>query len=185
MSFYHGSPIGGLDELKPFLSEHGKPYIYFSSNPIVALLYAVKPVPKPFSFYPYGFDKNGAVVYSEYFENAFFHLYSGKVGYLYECTHLENTDNPTNINCAYTCNEPIKISKVTEISNLYTYFTEQESKGAFRVKQREEISEKEMQFVLDELKKEIINNELMKLPKHPMSVFIQEHFPDVWNTEMD
>lgn len=97
MAFYHGSPIGGLDELKPFLSEHGKPYIYFSSNPIVALLYAVKPVPKPFSFYPYGFDKNGAVVYSEYFENAFFHLYGGKVGYLYECTHLENTDNPTNI----------------------------------------------------------------------------------------
>lgn len=45
MHFYHGSPIGGLDELKPFLSEHGKPYIYFSSSPIVALLYAVKPVP--------------------------------------------------------------------------------------------------------------------------------------------
>lgn len=89
------------------------------------------------------------------------------------------------INCAYTCNEPIKISRVTKISNLYIYFAEQESKGAFRVKQREEISEKEMQFVLDELKKEIINNELMKLPKHPMSVFIQEHFPDVWNTEMD
>lgn len=43
MHFYHGSPIGGLNELKPFLSEHGKPYIYFSSSPIVALLYAVKP----------------------------------------------------------------------------------------------------------------------------------------------
>lgn len=57
MHFYHGSPIGGLDELKPFLSEHGKPHIYFSSSPIVALLYAVKPVPKPFSFYPYGFKK--------------------------------------------------------------------------------------------------------------------------------
>lgn len=62
LHFYHGSPVGGLNELKPFLSEHGKPYIYFSSSPIVALLYAVKPVPKPFSFYPYGFDKNGAVV---------------------------------------------------------------------------------------------------------------------------
>lgn len=72
MPFYHGSPIGGINELKPFLSEHGKPYIYFAANPLVALLYAVKPVPKPFSFYPYGFDKNGRVVYSEYFENAFF-----------------------------------------------------------------------------------------------------------------
>lgn len=57
MIFYHGSPIGGLTELKPFLSEHGKPYIYFATNPLVALLYAVKPVSKPFSFYPYGFDR--------------------------------------------------------------------------------------------------------------------------------
>ena len=185
MHFYHGSPIGGLNELKPFLSEHGKPYIYFSSSPIVALLYAVKPVPKPFSFYPYGFEKNGTVVYSEYFENAFFHLYNGKVGYLYECTHLENMDNPTNINCAYTCSEPIKVSKVTEISNLYTYFKEQESKGLFLIKQREKISEKEMQFVFDELKKDIKSHNLCKFPKHPMSVFIQEHFSSVWDTKMD
>ncbi len=182
MHFYHGSPVGGLNELKPFLSEHGKPYVYFSSSPIVALLYAVKPVPKPFGFYPYGFEKNGAVVYSEYFENAFFRLYNGKVGYLYECVHLENTDNPTNINCVCTCSDPIKVSKVTEISNLYSYFKEQESKGLFLIKQREKVSEKEMQFVFDELKKDIISHNLCKFPKHAMSVFIQEHFPNVWDT---
>lgn len=85
LAFYHGSPIGGLNELKPFLSEHGEPYVYFSSSPIVALLYAVKPVPKPYSFYPYGFDENGVVVYSEYFENAFFHLYNEKKGI---CTNV-------------------------------------------------------------------------------------------------
>ena len=81
MTLYHGSPVGGLNELKPFLSEHDKPYVYFASNPSVALLYAVKPVPKPFSFYPYGFDNDGNVVYSEYYENAFFDLYKGKAGY--------------------------------------------------------------------------------------------------------
>lgn len=52
MILYHGSPVGGLTELKLFLSEHGRPYLYFADNPLVALLYAVKPVPKPFSFYP-------------------------------------------------------------------------------------------------------------------------------------
>lgn len=183
MAFYHGSPIGELDELKQFLSEHGKPYIYFSSNPTVALLYAVKPVPKPFSFYPYGFDKNGTVVYSEYFENAFFHLYNGKVGYLYECEHLDNTDNPTDINCAYTCSEPVKIDKATKIPDLYAYFKAQESKGTFMIKQRENISEKEMRFVLDELKKDIYNNDLMKSPDHPMNVFIKEHFPNLLTTK--
>ncbi len=112
-------------------------------------------------------------------------LYNRKVGYLYECTHLENMDNPTNINCAYTCSEPIKVSKVTEISNLYTYFKEQESKGLFLIKHREKISEKEMQFVFDELKKDIKSHNLCKFPKYLMSVFIQEHFSNVWDTKMD
>ena len=53
MTLYHGSPVSDLKELIPQISEHGKPYVYFSSNPIVALLYAVKPIPKPYSFYPY------------------------------------------------------------------------------------------------------------------------------------
>lgn len=51
MILYHGSPIGDVTELKPFLSEHKDAYVYFASNPVVALLYTVKPVPKPFSFY--------------------------------------------------------------------------------------------------------------------------------------
>ena len=58
MTFYHGSPVGGLNELKPFLSEHKKQYVYFTQNPVVALLYAVHSVDKPFSYYPYGFDKD-------------------------------------------------------------------------------------------------------------------------------
>lgn len=124
MIFYHGSPVGGLNELKPFLSEHGKPYIYFSTNPLIALLYAVKPVPKPFSFYPYGFDKNGNIAYSEYFENAFYDLYKGKPRYLYECNDLKNIDTLTQINCAYTYTEPIIVDKETKIPDLYVFYKE-------------------------------------------------------------
>lgn len=76
MTFYHGSSTGNLTQLLPFLSEHGRPYIYFASNPLVALLYAVKPVPKPFSFYPYGFDENRILIYNEYYEDAFFDIYT-------------------------------------------------------------------------------------------------------------
>ena len=64
MTFYHGSPVGGLNELKPFLSEHKKQYVYFTQNPGVALLYAVHSVDKPFSYYPYGFDTDGTIHYS-------------------------------------------------------------------------------------------------------------------------
>ena len=117
----------------------------------VAPLYAVKPVPKPFSFYPYGFDRNGNVIYSEYYENAFYDLYKGKVGYLYECDNSKSIDTLTQINCAYTFTEPIKVDRVTTIPDLYVFYNEQKERGLFRVKHKNEISNKEMNFVLDEL----------------------------------
>lgn len=180
MTFYHGSPTRGLTELKPFLSEHGKPYIYFSTNPLVALLYAVKPVPKPFSFYLYGFSKDGVLIFSEYYENAFYDIYKGKKGYLYECHDLQNVGNATQINSAYTCTEPVKIDKVTEICNLYEYYKQPDYANRFLIKRRHEISEKEMSFVSAELMKDIVKYNLKDNPEHAMSIFIKIHFPDVW-----
>ena len=179
MTFYHGSPIADLKTLKPFLSEHGKEYIYFSTNPLVSLLYAVKPVPKPFSFYPYGFDGE-TVVYSEYFENAFEKLYKGKSGFLYECDDVCGLEQPTQINCAYTFNNEISIDRATEIFNLYEYFKIQEQKGLFRIKPRNEISEQEMQFILNELKKDIAAHNLKETPDHKMSKFIKTNFAEIW-----
>ena len=153
MTLYHGSPTGNLTQLKPFLSEHGKEYVYFSSNPLVALLYAVKPVPKPFSFYPYGFDRNGIVVYSEYFENAFEIFYKGKAGYLYECDNIPKAEQPTQISCAFTCDFTVKPDRVRRVDDLYEYFKEKEREGLFKIRPCKDISEKEMQFVFDDLMK--------------------------------
>lgn len=180
MTFYHATCEEGLKELKPFLSEHGKPYVYFSTNPLIALLYAVKPVPKPFSYYPYGFDKNGNIVYSEYYENAFYDLYKGKSGYLYECDDLKDVEMPTQIGHVYTSDKPVKIDRVTRIPDLYVFYKEYENKGEFIVKQRSEVSDKEMNSVFEELKKEIETNNLKQIPDHAMSIFIKEHFPAVW-----
>ena len=180
MIFYHGSPVDGLSELKPFLSEHDKPYIYFSTEPLVALLYAVKPVPNPFSFYPYGFDKDGCVVYSEYFVNAFYELYHGKTGYLYQCDDIESAENPTVINCAYVCTRPVKVDRLTVIPDLYTFYQKQADKDKFRVKTRSEISEKEMSYVLNELRNDAKKYNLSSTPRNPMNLFLQAHFPDLW-----
>lgn len=179
MTLYHGSPIAGLKTLKPFLSEHGKPYIYFSTNPLVSLLYAVKPVPKPFSFYPYGFDSE-TVVYSEYFENAFQKLYKGKSGYLYECDNICGLEQPTQISCAYTFNHELQIDRATEIPDLYAYFKEQERNGLFKIKPLNEIPKKEMQFILNELKKDISAHNLKQDPDHEMSIFIKTNFAEIW-----
>lgn len=179
MLLYHGSPVADLKELKPYLSEHGKPYIYFAENPLVALLYAVKPVPKPFSFYPYGFGNDGSIVYSEYFENAFKILYDGQKGYLYECDSINNTEQPTQIKGVYTCKANVKVNRVTEINNLYEYYIDQEKSGLFKIKHFNDISEKEMNFVLDDMKNTAEQYNLKNDPCNPMSVFIKKHFPAV------
>lgn len=183
MTFYHGSPVGGLTQLEPFLSEHKNPYIYFSTNPVVALLYAVKPVSKPFSFYPYGFDSEGTVVYSEYYKNAFEKVYKRKVGYLYECDDVEGVENPTQINCAYTVTQPVNIDRVTEITDCYERFKDYEKKGLFRIKPFETVSNKEMQMVYEDLKESIDKYNLRNYPDNEMSVFIRTNFPNVWEVK--
>lgn len=181
MILYHGSPIGGLTELKPFLSEHQKPYLYFAGDPLVALLYAVKPVPKPFSFYPYGFGADGGLHYSEYYENAFADIYKGKRGYLYEWhAEREKTETPTRISGVYTCVEAVKVGGVSEIPDLYAYYREREQQGDFRIRTRREIPEKEMDLVREEMLRYMREYGLKNLPDHEMSGFIRAHFPEVW-----
>lgn len=183
MIFYHGSSIGGLNELKPFLSEHGKPYIYFAADPLIALLYAVKPVPKPFSYYPYGFDKDGTIHYSEYYKDAFLDIYKGKKGYLYECDHIPSVGNPTQINGTFVCENAVKVDRVTMIPDLYDSLMEYQQQGLFRIRPRDTISENEIQYVYDDLKQTIQRHNLKQFPDSLMSWFIREHFQEVWEKE--
>lgn len=179
MLLYHGSCVGGLDELKPFLSEHQKPYVYLSSNPVVALLYAVKPVPKPFSFYPYGFSGD-KVIYSEYFEDCFKKIYQGKTGFLYECEVEDGTENATAISCAYTTETPVKVLNCTRIDDIYEKFLEYRKDGLFDIKPFDRIPEKEMAFVLGDLKSTVEKYDLKNDPDNPMTKFIIENFPMLW-----
>ena len=94
--------------------------------------------------------------------------------------NVRGAKQPTQINCAYTCTEPVKVDSVTEIPDLYAFFKEWEKKGRFRIKPRREVSEKEMCLVLAELQKDMQKHRLKEQPAHPMSVFLQKHFPEIW-----
>ncbi len=105
--FYHESPIGELKELSLTIYEHGQVYVYFADNPLIALLYVVKPVSKPFSLYPYGFDNNDNVIYSEYFKDTFKKLYQGKRSFLYVCHQILNAEQFTQIKFVYICSDSV------------------------------------------------------------------------------
>ena len=153
--FYHESPIGELKELNLSIYEHGQVYVYFADSPLIALLYVVKPVSKPFSLYPYGFDNNDNVIYSEYFKDTFKKLYQGKKSFLYVCHQILNAEQFTQIKFVYICSDSVKVDKVTEIPDLYLCFKKQEQSGKFRIRAFHEISEEEMDYVVSNLKETV------------------------------
>lgn len=179
MKLYHGSSIGGLTELRPFVSEHKKPYVYLACNPVVALLYTVKPVPIPFSFYPYGFDGN-RVIYNEYYKDCFKDIYKGQRGFLYECENTEKAEKLTAINCAYTCDVPVKVCNCIEINDIYDKFMEYKENGLCDITPLEAISPNELNFVHNDIRKTIDEYCLKNSPDNPMSKFIIKHFPKIW-----
>lgn len=109
-------------------------------------------------------------------------MYKNKKGFLYECYDLNGVENSTQINCAYTCTEPIEIDAVSEIPDLHDYYMEQVKKDSFSIKPYSEISEKEKGFVYvyDELKKDIDEYKLKTIPDHLMSISIKTHFSNLW-----
>lgn len=177
--FYHGTSKRNLSELKPQISEHGKSYIYFATNPVVALFYAVKIVEKPFSWYPYGF-KNGVPVYTEYYPDALADVYKGKKGYIYEFEKIEGAENPTEISCACVCTTPVKAEKITEISDVYEKLLEHEKNGELIIEQYETLSEKKKAWIENIIKSEIEKHDLKNNPENSYAKFIRKRFPELW-----
>lgn len=93
--YYHASPFGGITQLKPHVSNHGIPLVYFSKkreNVLVYLSNAVEKYCKETGFLyegiyqkwgPYGFNRDGRQRLEEYYPNALVETYAGVSGYIY------------------------------------------------------------------------------------------------------
>lgn len=179
--YYHGSSVKGLKTLQPYLSEHKEPYIYFATNPVVAAFYMIHVVERPYNWFTYGFNKEGVPTYTEYYPNAMADVYSGKTGYLYECDKVNDIENPTNINCAYVCKNPVPVDKCTEFKDIYEKFLEYEHHGKLIINRYETLSEKMLLFINTTVQAEIKENDLKSHPNLSYSVFLKKHFPEIWN----
>lgn len=177
---YHGSSAGGLTELKPFISEHGKPYIYFSSNPVVALFYTVHAVERPYNWFPYGF-KDGIPVYNEYYPDALADIYKGKTGFLYEFDSIQGAENPTEINCACVCKTPVSVGRVIEVSDVYEALIEYEKRGELVIERYENLNDEQKKRIEKMMKSEIESFELRDKPDCSYTKFLESRFPNLFS----
>lgn len=180
--YYHGSSIKGLKTLTPYISEHEKSYIYFATNPVVATFYMVHIVERPYNWFTYGFNEEGVPVYTEYYPNALFDGYDGKTGYLYECSEIDNVENPTNINCACVCDTTVVVDKCTEIKDIYEALLNYEKQGKLIIRRYETLSEKMLEFIEKTVRDEIKENNLKNNGDLSYSLFLKKNFCSVWNS---
>jgi len=175
MTYYHGSPVGGIAVLEPNISNHINAYVYFSSNPVVALFYTVR-----IHFYPYGFSKIGKIPkYVEYYKDALKDVYNNKVGYLYECDDISIIENPTNIFCAYVSREPVKVKECRIIDNVYEEMLKLEDEKLFEIRRYKDLGKEELQKYRDMVVNTIKGGNLHQ-KDDDYSNYMRYSFPEEW-----
>lgn len=177
---FHGSPIKGLTVLTPHISEHGRSCVYLSANPVAAALYAVRPVGRPHSWYPYGFGKDGVPCYTEAYPHALADVYKGKRGYLYRCTPQCTLDSCPDVPFSYISKEPVSVQAAEELSDVLAWLLLREAEGAFRVTRFFQLNTQQRSAIEKMLEEEIQRYRLREQPDCSCSRFLRERFPTLW-----
>ncbi len=129
--YYHASQVSNIDVLEPRVSNHGKPWIYFSSkreNVLVYLSNAVEKYSKETGFKydgiwskwgPYGFNKDGILEIQEYYPNATYETYKGISGYIYCVKDIEGLERLEDIPFAFHTPCSTKVDSCEFIADAY------------------------------------------------------------------
>jgi len=150
--YYHASPVPGLTQLEPHISNHGIPLVYFSKKRENVLVYLSNAIEKycqetGFSYEgkwqkwgPYGFGKDGRLRLEEYYPNALISTYKGVSGYIYSAETVIDSGFAVQIPDAATSSIPVKVSGTEYVSDAYEAILEAEQDGLITVLRYEEMS---------------------------------------------
>ena len=182
MILYHGSNTGGIDVLQPRQADHDRPYIYMSTNEVVAAFYLCNAVERPYYWFPYGFDKEtGVPVYHELYPDALKEVSKGVKGYIYMVDADEESVLPfKNIPVARLATQPVKVAQVTEVEDAYQLFMDYIAQGKMKLGRFEDKTEKQLENWYNMIEAYIREKEMVKTPDCSYAKYIQKKFPHVW-----
>ena len=177
MILFHGSSVPGISNLRPFASNHDKPYVYLTHSKILATIYAHNPMKRPNGFFTYWWDKDGVLCYDEYFENQMEEIYAGQKGFVYVC----QGDFPQmeKMPWVYLSEGKVLAEECLEIPDIYTQLLCYEKDGLLKVRRWKNASEGQRKIwknvVLRSLKDMDRNSPVGK----EYVLFISKHFPEL------
>lgn len=164
--YYHASQIGDIKVLKPRISNHNIPLIYFSTkreNVLVYLSNAVEKFCKENGFLhdgkwhkwaTYGFESDGILVLDEYYPNAIEDTYKGVSGYIYQVDDVVKTQENINISNAVTSSEPVPVSSVEFIKDAYSEILKAAENGLIKIRRYEDMNDSMLSWIEKTIKNE-------------------------------
>ena len=178
---YHGSSVGGLQTLQPFTADHGKPYVYFTTNDISAAFYAARAIEKPYYWVPFSYDAQGRITYTEVWSNALAEVFSGKTGYVYCCEADDKTllRFPTHHSMRLSPG-PIAVSRFEKIDDMHEWFLQREREGKLVIQRYESLSPDQLSLWHGMVLEELIASFSGVDFNNPYTRFVQDKMPAVW-----
>ena len=185
--YYHASPVGGITQLEPRVSNHGIPLVYFSRKRENVLVYLSNAIEKycrdtGFSYDgqwqkwgPYGFEKDGRLRLEEYYPNALINTYEGVSGYIYSTEAITDSGFAVQIPDAATSSIPVKVLNVEFVPDAYEAILQAEREGRIAILRYEEMPES-----MREWNENTIKKEYEEAAEHPeYRHFLKGNFPKI------
>lgn len=185
--YFHASPIKGLELLKPQISNHGIPLVYFSKkreNVLVYLSNAVEKYCKETGFVhtgkwtkwgPYGFNNDSTQRIEEYYPNALFDTYKGVSGYIYSVDTITDSHFQLQIPDAASSSDPIPVKYCEFVPDAYDAILAAEEKGLISIRRYEDMTTAQLEW-----NEKTIREEYEKAVNQPeYRHFIEGKFPFV------
>lgn len=180
MNYYHGSIVPNLKELLPFNMPHGnakKQCVYLTSNKPLTTLYLWV---RKFMWLTYHFNDDNVIVYTECFKNQLEEFYKDVRGYIYTCDIENEGDDDTGIKSAISVTRKMQVTGCEIVEDAYNKILEHEKRGEIIIRRYHELTEKEHTS-----NKKMIVGAIKRLDLlsclHPLSAFVQDKFPDIWD----
>ena len=185
--YFHASQAEGIEILKPRISNHGVPLIYFSTkreNVLVYLSNAVEKYCKETGFDysgkwtkwgPYGFNKDGTQRIEEYYPNALIDTYKGVSGYIYAVEAITDSGLLLQIPDAAASREPVPVKYSEFVPDAYEAILTAEKEGLISILRYEDSSKAQLEWNERTIREEYKN----AVDKPDYRHFIEGKFPFV------
>lgn len=177
MILYHGSKTANIECLRPFASNHGKPYVYLTHSKILAAIYAHNPLTRPNGFFTYWWSKDGTLCYDEYFADQLETIYAGQTGYVYECAGDYPQMEP--MPWVYLSEETVPVANCIEIPDIYELLLQYEQEGLLKVQRWHEVSVKQREVWENVVKRSLAKTDITTPTGKEYCAYIRAHFPNL------